>query len=621
MTSLNIVELITNNPITKLSETYNNNLLNKVKENFSETEQQLFIASFYSYLNYHKTDDYVVDLDNIWQWLGFSTKQKIILLLEKNFIINKDYNLLLNLGVKQKKGTGKGGQNIQKYYLNIKTFKSLCLKAQTKKADEIHEYYIKLEELIQEVLEEEATEMKNKLLIKDTELSEQKNTIKNANQDKFKTIEKTLVSQFSVNTECVYFGTIDNTNEKGETLIKFGHSNNLPHRVQDHHKTYNNFILRDVFKVGNRQEIENLIKASSKIKGHLRTIEVNEKNKTEIIAYDATNFTINRLTKYIKDIISEKTYSIENFNKLIEENQNIKIEIERLNTENHDLKLNIQEYDEKFAKMQESLNTVTKDYEIDNINDKTYDDTHEEKDELTLLFDKFINECCLVRADVEVDSCDIIAQFRIWNQIKPKRETNERLNRYLRTRFLATRLNNQAKKQCVHGFKGVMLKSIEYKRTQVNDPIETFIFETCRFSPNNRIATNTLYEEFVRYKNTLDLNNDSGDEKLLKKYLNSCPYVLRGTLHIQGADCTLEGYYGVALKTDNPTIRKTTDVSGKQVQKVDCITGSILNMWSTIAKSALHENISASKMSRNIKNNVMYGGMGDNGGYHYVLAK
>ena len=31
MTSLNIVDLITNNPITRLTETHNNNLLNKVK--------------------------------------------------------------------------------------------------------------------------------------------------------------------------------------------------------------------------------------------------------------------------------------------------------------------------------------------------------------------------------------------------------------------------------------------------------------------------------------------------------------------------------------------------------------------------------------------------------------
>ena len=43
----------------------------------AESQQQLFIASFYSYLNYHKTDDYVVDLDNIWKWLDFNRKYNI----------------------------------------------------------------------------------------------------------------------------------------------------------------------------------------------------------------------------------------------------------------------------------------------------------------------------------------------------------------------------------------------------------------------------------------------------------------------------------------------------------------------------------------------------------------
>ena len=227
MTSFNIVDLITNNPIIKLTETHNNNLLNKVKNTFNETEQQLFIASFYSYLNYHKTDDYIVDLDNIWKWLGFDQKIKAKYLLEKNFEVEKDYkkshswweskklfsnNNFATAAVAKTKGSG--GHNSEKYYLNVKTFKSLCLKAGTKKADEIHEYYIKLEELIQEVLEEEASEMKNKLLIKEDIISQKDNLLKNANQDKYKTIEKTLVSQFSVNNECIYFGTIDNTNDK-----------------------------------------------------------------------------------------------------------------------------------------------------------------------------------------------------------------------------------------------------------------------------------------------------------------------------------------------------------------------------------------------------------------------
>jgi hypothetical protein len=44
--------------------------------------------------------------------------------------------------------------------LTIKCFKSLCLKAQTKKAGEIHEYYMKLEEVLHKVMEEEAVEFK-----------------------------------------------------------------------------------------------------------------------------------------------------------------------------------------------------------------------------------------------------------------------------------------------------------------------------------------------------------------------------------------------------------------------------------------------------------------------------
>ena len=658
MSSLDIVDLITNNPITKLSDTHNNKFLEKVKKNFNEYEQQIFITSFYSYLNYHKTEDYIIDLDNIWKWLGFNQKIKAKYLLEKNFTlgidyknslslqgkqniikinncgsfdshlgeakntIKNDYKNLLNPQVKQKiiENKGSGGHNIQKYYLNIKTFKSLCLKAQTKKADEIHEYYIKLEELIQEVLEEEATEMKNKLLIKDNEISEKDNLIKNANQDKYKTIEKTLISQFPVNTECIYFGTIDNTNEKGEKLIKFGHSNNLPLRVQDHHKTYNNFILRDVFKVHNRQEIENTIKAYSKIKNHMRTIEINGKNKNEILAYDETYFTINRLSKYIKDIISEKTYSIENFNKLLEENSNLKKENEELfNTltiseekiKNYELELN--EKNELIEKLENSIKLL-KEETVENI-EKTvvYNNSLIEDNELNKKFNKFIDECCIVRNDVEVDSGDIIGQFRIWNGEKPKKLLFEEFNKYLRTRFLACRLQNQQKNQCVHGFKGIALKTINYKKKEINNITENFLFENCSFSPNHRAANSKLLEEYKNYKNKLNIEINNNEIKELKTYLNNCEYVLKGTVHLHNDNFTYEGYYGISLNNDT-NVRISKSNGGKKVCKLDLKTKTILNIWESIAKAALEENISASKMSRSIKNEVKY----DN--YYYAIS-
>ena len=50
--SLNIVELIENNPITKLTGTYQNKLITKIKENFTDNEQQMFVASFYCYLHH-----------------------------------------------------------------------------------------------------------------------------------------------------------------------------------------------------------------------------------------------------------------------------------------------------------------------------------------------------------------------------------------------------------------------------------------------------------------------------------------------------------------------------------------------------------------------------------------
>ena len=161
MQELNIVELIENNPISKLSKEYNNKLINKIKENFTGFEQQLFVSSFYCYLNYDKNLDFVIDLDNVWKWLGFQQKYHAKVVLEKYFKINIDYKNLApevagaSLIDEKIDNTKKhGGHNKQTILLTIKCFKSLCLKAQTSKASEIHEYYIKMEEVLNEIVEE-----------------------------------------------------------------------------------------------------------------------------------------------------------------------------------------------------------------------------------------------------------------------------------------------------------------------------------------------------------------------------------------------------------------------------------------------------------------------------------
>jgi hypothetical protein len=89
--SIDIVNLIESNPITQLTGNYHTKLVEKVKNNFTNYEQQIFLSSFYCYLKYDKQKDFVIDLDNIWNWLGFSHKFNAIMLLEKQFFIDKHF--------------------------------------------------------------------------------------------------------------------------------------------------------------------------------------------------------------------------------------------------------------------------------------------------------------------------------------------------------------------------------------------------------------------------------------------------------------------------------------------------------------------------------------------------
>ena len=385
MTSFNIVELITNNPITKLTETHNNNLLNKVKNTFNETEQQLFIASFYSYLNYHKTDDYIVDLDNIWKWLGFNQKFNAIRILEKNFEVEKDYKLLLNHQVKQKiiginnkqnfaphlggaKKTGSGGHNIQKYYLNVKTFKSLCLKAQTKKADEIHEYYIKLEELIQEVLEEEAIEMKNKLLIKQSELEKleenKKKELEKLEKNKKKEYEeklikekalerqKILLKEFGNSESLIYIIKVKSYNN-GEYIVKIGESRRgILGRFNEHKSHYEECLLLDCFFLNKSKDFESFLHNHESIRCNRVTDLAKHKNEREL-------FLIGKELSYkmlLKIIDNNIKYFEKNNNDEVEK---LKLECEKLTLLNELNKNgNINSFIEEIIKNNNSNNQI-----------------------------------------------------------------------------------------------------------------------------------------------------------------------------------------------------------------------------------------------------------------------
>ena len=618
---LNIVELIEKNPITRLSQEYNGRLLTKIQESFTGFEQQLFVSSFYCYLNYDKNMDFVVDLDNVWNWLGFQQKQHAKTMIEKNFKLDIDYKNLTNLDAPKVKMNG--GQNKQIIMLTVRCFKSLCLKAQTKKASEIHEYYMKMEEVLHQIVEEETDELKQQLEQKNAMIQaviqEKDSVIQTTNKEKQRAVEQAIIGQFPLNTECIYFGTIDNTNADNEKLIKFGHTNDLSTRLIDHRKKYQNFVLVAAFRVQNKVEIENLIKTYPKIKRNIRSIEVGGKNKTEIIAYDSTNFTIERLKKHIADIIHSRTYSIDNFNRLMQRN-------EALEAENRDLTKRVVKQEQELNELRELTTKQKQELEVVAAGHQSvYQNVLLLEDELTQKFNEFIKVACIVRPDVEESSVSMEGRFRLWCQTKPTKETFHALKNYLDVRFKAKRIRG------VHGYLGVKLKTVEYKKILVSNSAEaseasnlspnaeTFLFERCQFSDCGKVLNSVLLKEYQKWKPSVGLALADVDMKELKAYLNASPHALKATVWTEQGNN--EGYYGVSLRedyyaltnavTNNPICTTTT---GKKVEKREASTHQLLGSWPTIANAALSEGVCAAKMSRCVKSKTVVSD------YYYCLA-
>jgi hypothetical protein len=179
--------LISDNPLNGFMN--NENLITQLNTEFTSDEQKQFVMNFYLYQKYDKTNDFVIDLDKIWTWIGFAQKVNAKTLLQKYFTQDIHYKILLLRTQEQiNNEDNRGGHNKETIMMTINTFKSLCLKSRTSKAIEIHDYYIKLEDIIMSSLmkcmettitnankQAELLQDKNQELLKKLELANEKN--------------------------------------------------------------------------------------------------------------------------------------------------------------------------------------------------------------------------------------------------------------------------------------------------------------------------------------------------------------------------------------------------------------------------------------------------------------
>ena len=164
--TINFDELVKNSNNT-LSLNLQTKMVDLLNDEFTEQEQQWYIANLYVYMNYHPTNDFPINLEHVFKMIGFANKGNAMKTIKSNFVLNEDYKVALFHTEKRK---NEGGFNKEEIMLNVDTFKNLCMIAKTEKGKEIRKYYVKLENIYNKIIKEEIQDKQLLLDEKDQQL-------------------------------------------------------------------------------------------------------------------------------------------------------------------------------------------------------------------------------------------------------------------------------------------------------------------------------------------------------------------------------------------------------------------------------------------------------------------
>jgi hypothetical protein len=151
-------------------------LIRLIKEEFNDNDNQLFKMSFQLYnISHNKPNDYIIDLDDIWKWIGFSRKDPAKRLLFTQFKEGVHYKI--DTGISHRTVGNYRGRNMEKILLTIEGFKKFCLKSATNEADKIYDYYIKMEKIIFKYIQEQYITQQNIIIEKNKVLEDNKHLL------------------------------------------------------------------------------------------------------------------------------------------------------------------------------------------------------------------------------------------------------------------------------------------------------------------------------------------------------------------------------------------------------------------------------------------------------------
>jgi phage anti-repressor protein len=572
--TVNFNELVKNSNTT-LSLNLKTKLVDVLNTEFTHEEQRWYIANLYIYMNYHPTNDYPINLENVFHMIGFANKGNAMKTIKNNFTKDEDYKIMLFRTEKQKNITkNRGGHNHETVMLNIDTFKNLCMLAKTDKGREIRKYYVKLENIYNKLIREEIQEKerllqenKKQLDAKDLELQEKDDTINE--QVKALTKEKTWRNKI-LNRRCsdiqsgnyvyIFQDNLDDPN----SLKKIGQTKNLKLREE---------FYSNLNKTGGIVYYKNCIDCG-----------LVEKMCHHIL----DNFRINKMQEWFDIDIDFAKTTIETIVAFIDNRDDVNTTIPKIQSI-------IKNSDE---------NNLCKNKENNNENNI------KENRKNPMNFDEFIKDCCELSSEYKTPKSDLKLAYRIWSKSYTK-ETISKLEDYLQTHFKSgVIIENDIKRNV---YKNIRLKQLQYN-PDINNLVdfEEFIIEKCNVNWIDRVSYADFFTEFVNWKTITDKDYMLTAEykKKIKIYLEK--HFAGGRVYLSDTTKSthLHGIWGLGLKSAGSGL-KIPKRTCKSVEQYDHTTKVLVKTWQSLSVASRELDIPVSTLSNycrfgTITNNYTY---------------
>ena len=555
--TLDIIQLIEQNPITKLSKTYQSKLLNKIKDKMNTKEQQLFVSSFYSYLNYNK-DDYIIDLDDVWKWIGFSTKANAKKTLGKIFAEPEDYKIVF---IQLDENTILAGRPSEQILMSIKTFKKLCLKANTKKSNELHDYYLNLEEVLNETVNEESNELRLQLEENKELLDETQKELKKEKILRNKMLRRNYYESVPGHTVYLYKDIEYDIEEEADI---------------------------DVFKVGkstNVSEREKIYAALSKNGKMLYVQYTYNCHLTEkVIQHLLDKYRPNKMTEWFKNVSVETAINT------------IKTAVLFLDGQLKDIDVFIPQTKESLIKITGLTGEENKE-KVKSVKTNIKVKVEEKED-----YKKFIKECCELKNDKDYNcpKQDLKNAYKIWS----KKNVITEAETYFNETFKENTINIGDISRLV--YKNIKLLPLKFKP---NDPknvkdYETFIIDKCGVNYQYRTSFIDFFKYFTEYKQKKDINYKLTyqNKQNIQKNLENVFFKSRIYLSSTASSKHLTGVYGLGIEINNfgSNIRNRNN---KRVFQFNSETGKLVKSWDSLTLASKELQISNSTLSDYINHN------------------